>query len=292
MRALLLSAALLLQLAPATAAPPPGLGPLRPHQSPGWDERHHQAHYSRWSRLDTEHVLHKRQRGDPERTAIQHLFKREADGVFPRSVHDLEFHLAIRLLPRDQDLVEHKLNALHDPSHSSFRQYLDREETMRLLAPSQEALDLAYRFLSEHGIQESHVERTDDNQTLSFWVDIERANRMLNADFAVHKLIDRSRSDPASTPQRNALYQLGTKEYSLPQALAKYVGHINPGNDFPACEAKHSRTRPDRHESHNAVKRLEFTSPARSASSFGIDNLRFRDDPGMLESDLSYADSR
>lgn len=125
-----------------------------------------------------------------------------------------------------------------------------------MASPSEAALDLAYSFLSQNGIHTSQVEKTDDNQTLSFWVEIEKANRMrecfqlrdygltinlrcfqVNADFAVHKLDARSLKDSNSTNrlQRRstaALYQLGTKEYSLPQALAQYVGHINPGSDF------------------------------------------------------------
>jgi hypothetical protein len=44
--------------------------------------------------------------------------------------------------------------------------------------PAHEALELAYSFLSQHGIHASQVQKTDDNQTLSFWVEIEKANRM------------------------------------------------------------------------------------------------------------------
>ncbi|KAJ9120587.1 hypothetical protein QFC22_002516 [Naganishia vaughanmartiniae] len=229
-----------------SALPTPGphqldVGPLIPHQSRACDPDFHSNNYRRWTKLDAAHVLQKRQLGGREWMAIQHLFKKDNNGPSTRSVDHLQFQLALRLTPRDQTLVSRKLREMHDPAHKSFRRYLGREETFKLLSPSEAALDLAYSFLSQNGIPASQVERTDDNQTLSFWVEIEKANRMLNADFAVHRLDADTDIVLNSTKKRQrrcnaALYQLGTEKYSLPQALAKYVGHINPGSDFRQVE--------------------------------------------------------
>lgn len=51
----------------------------------------------------------------------------------------------------------------------------------------------------------------------------------VDADFAVHKYTPRSED---SKDHQGILYQLGTETYSLPENLAPFVGHINPGNDF------------------------------------------------------------
>lgn len=44
--------------------------------------------------------------------------------------------------------------------------------------PHPDAVEMAHEFLRRHGIQPHHVNRTDDGQTWSFWVEIEKANRM------------------------------------------------------------------------------------------------------------------
>lgn len=122
-------------LALPTPAAQIDIGPLIPHQSLGCDQDFHTDNYKQWTKLDASHVLQKRQLGGPEWTAIQHLFKKDADAnLSPRGVSDLKFQLAIRLMPRDQTLISRKLKELHDPEHKSFRKYLSREETMRLLS--------------------------------------------------------------------------------------------------------------------------------------------------------------
>jgi hypothetical protein len=122
-------------LALPTPAAQIDIGPLISHQSLGCDQDFHTDNYKRWTKLDASHVLQKRQLGGPEWTAIQHLFKKDADAnLSPRGVSDLKFQLAIRLMPRDQTLISRKLKELHDPEHKSFRKYLSREETMRLLS--------------------------------------------------------------------------------------------------------------------------------------------------------------
>lgn len=110
------------------------VGQLVPHQSRGCDQDFHTNEYRRWTKLDASHVLQKRQLGGPEWTAIQHLFKKDTSGISLRSVNDLKFRMAIRLMPRDPTLISRKLQEIHDPTHKSFRKYLSREETMKLLS--------------------------------------------------------------------------------------------------------------------------------------------------------------
>lgn len=118
-------------------------------------------------------------------------------------------------------------------------------------SPHADAVGMAYDFLHSHGIEKRHVETTEDRQTISFWTSMERANRMcrspslslrgttsdlsdvVDADFAVH------RYTPRSQETHGALYQLGTEAYSLPEQLAPFVGHINPGNDFRTFPLSH-----------------------------------------------------
>lgn len=57
-------------------------------------------------------------------------------------------------------------------------------------------------------------------------------SRVVDADFAVHKYVPRSFDDGVQSGHHEVLYQLGTEAYSVPENLAKFVGHVNPGNDF------------------------------------------------------------
>jgi hypothetical protein len=61
---------------------------------------------------------------------------------------------------------------------------------------------------------------------LSFRVSTAEPSDAVDADFAVH------RYTPRSEETHGTIYQLGTEVYSLPEQLAPFVGHINPGNDF------------------------------------------------------------
>ncbi|KAI5449126.1 hypothetical protein NCC49_005308 [Naganishia albida] len=207
----------------ALARPIAQSGKLVRHRSPGWDEPHHKAHYRRWERLDLDTVLQKRDARGGEWDAVRTLFRDSRAG---KRSGEMEFEVSMRLLPRDQASIRKTLRDINDPIHPSFRKFLSHEETMSLLSPHDIAVDLAFKFLSSHGIEKRHVETTEDGQTLSFWTSMERANRMFDADFAVH------RYTPRSEDTHRTLYQLGTEAYSLPEELAPFVGHINPGNDF------------------------------------------------------------
>lgn len=54
--------------------------------------------------------------------------------------------------------------------------------------PHPDAVDMTHEFLKGHGIAQHQVNKTDDGQTWSFWVGIEKANRMCESALTAQTL--------------------------------------------------------------------------------------------------------
>ncbi len=100
------------------------------------------------------------------------------------------------------------------PDHSSYGQYMKRDQMKAFLRPSKEVSEAILGWLRSEGIPESDIK--DDGDWISFRVEVAAAERMLRTNFYYFD-------------NKNAgIRRIRTLQYSIPRILHGYVQMIQP----------------------------------------------------------------
>ena len=118
-----------------------------------------------------------------------------------------------------EGVVEQHLEAISDPRHSRYGQYLSTEELRQLTAPREGSVDLIQSWLLDHDIGDDDYEFTTVTNWLSVTVAVEKAEQMLNTTYSVFRHEDGSSL-------------IRAPEWSLPDHLQKHIDVVQPTTSF------------------------------------------------------------
>lgn len=135
-----------------------------------------------------------------------------------RSVAPSDEHVVLHLglAKRDQAGLEARLLEISDPDHKDYGEWLTADEVDAFTAPSAETRTIVSRWLEEHGLMDSHIEkRSVSENSISVTVPIHKARAMLgDAEFHVYEHRDTGEE------------RITTESYSLPRDVAPHIETI------------------------------------------------------------------
>lgn len=134
---------------------------------------------------------------------------------------DEPIHLEIHLCQQNVEAFEQSLLDISTPSHIKYGQHLSREETNKLLRPSDEATTAILKTLHENSI---HVV-SQQQDYMQFTTTVGVANKLFNANFSWF-----------STDSYGKESVLRTLQYSLPDQLLEHVDFVEPTIKFPGMQ--------------------------------------------------------
>ncbi|KAF8322236.1 subtilisin-like protein [Clavulina sp. PMI_390] len=134
-----------------------------------------------------------------------------------RAPADSTIRLRINVGGNNLAALEEKLNTVADPSSSTFRQWLSKEEVEAFATPSTEATDAVNSWLDSHGVTSEKI--TPAGDWISVTVPVSKAEEMLNTQYDVY-----THSSGAEV--------IRTLEVSLPHSVASVVKAIHPSTSF------------------------------------------------------------
>lgn len=126
--------------------------------------------------------------------------------------------LSIALVQPNKELFRETLANISTPGHIDYGKHLKRDELKTLLRPESDATQTVLQWLNSSGIPESDV--IEDGEWIRFSTDIQRAEEMLGTYFGVYHHPSRVGG------------KIRTRQYSLPEEVAKHVDMIQPTTRF------------------------------------------------------------
>ncbi|KAG8169323.1 hypothetical protein KVR01_000068 [Diaporthe batatas] len=130
--------------------------------------------------------------------------------------------------------VEDKLYAVSTPGHESYRKHLTRAEAQAMLSPDSETAAKVKAWLVGNDIDPSDIR--DDKHWIRVTATVEKANRMLDSDFAWYKHMGSGKE------------VLRTLRYSLPQEMRSDISLITPTTRFCSHPMMHQPMTPQASE--------------------------------------------
>ncbi|KAG9590356.1 subtilisin-like protein, partial [Aureobasidium melanogenum] len=130
------------------------------------------------------------------------------------------FKLSIALIPANKELLHKTLTNISTPGHEDYGKYLNESELQTVVRPSETSTNAVLKFLEDSGIPRSDFEQHGD--WIDFTTDAKTANKMMDASFKTY------REDTGRD-----IVIVRTKEYSLPEEVARHVNMIEPTTQFP-----------------------------------------------------------
>ncbi|KAH0278244.1 tripeptidyl-peptidase 1 precursor, partial [Aureobasidium melanogenum] len=149
-------------------------------------------------------------------------------GAVPDS-HSINLHIGLAQ-NNQADIERHALEA-SNPSHPGYGQYLSAGEIQRLIAPSDETVQMVSTWLAEHDITAARLSLSKDWITAN--VPVRKVESLLNTTYSVYQHQD------GSTLIR-------APEWSLPQALHNRIDLIQPTSSFFRTSKLASDAMPER----------------------------------------------
>lgn len=122
--------------------------------------------------------------------------------------------LTISLALQNVEQLGHHLQTVSNPSSPKYGAHLDLEDIDAIFGPSNESRAAVHTWLQDAGVK--HI--VDDGHHINFATTVSKANFMLNSYFQ-HFDVD-------------GVQKLRTREYSIPNHLAKHIDLISPTTFF------------------------------------------------------------
>jgi tripeptidyl-peptidase-1 len=122
--------------------------------------------------------------------------------------------LTIGLALQNVDQLGSHLQAVSEPSSPNYGSYLDLDGINDMFAPSKESRAAVHTWLRDAGVE--HI--ADDGHHINFATSISKANLMLNSYFQNFDV--------------DGVQKLRTREYSIPNHLAKHIDLVSPTTFF------------------------------------------------------------
>lgn len=129
------------------------------------------------------------------------------------------FKLSIALTPADRKLLHETLTNISTPGHADYGRHLNESQLRDVVSPSKQSTNAVLEFLEDSGISRSDFAQQGD--WLDFTADVETADRMVNASFVKY----RENTGPGVI--------IRTRQYSLPDEVARHIDMIEPTTRFP-----------------------------------------------------------
>lgn len=122
--------------------------------------------------------------------------------------------LQIGLQQRNLDKLESLIYAVSTPGNAEYGNHMDRDEVAALVQPSLEANAAVLTWLRQAGVANVR----SDGQWVNFATTVGTANKLLSTQFKYY--------------ENSGVRKLRTTQYSVPQALTKYIDLITPTTYF------------------------------------------------------------
>ncbi|KAH0362604.1 tripeptidyl-peptidase 1 precursor, partial [Aureobasidium melanogenum] len=135
-------------------------------------------------------------------------------GAVPDS-HSINLHIGLAQ-NNQADVEKHALEA-SDPSHPGYGQYLSAVEIQKLIAPSDETIQMVSTWLAEHDITAARLSPSKDWIAAS--VPVRKVESLLNTTYSVYQ-------------HRDGSTLIRAPEWSLPQNLHDRIDLIQPTSSF------------------------------------------------------------
>ena len=146
----------------------------------------------------------------------RHIVPRDWVEVGPASKSE-NVHLQIGLKQRNEGIVESHLLEISDPKHHRYGKHLTTAEINKIVAPSEETVELVRAWLAEHDI--SNAVHSPAKDWVSIVVPIEKAEELLQTSYSTFEHSD------GSTISR-------APEWSLPLHLHEHIDVVQPTTSF------------------------------------------------------------
>lgn len=135
-------------------------------------------------------------------------------GAVPDS-HSINLHIGLTQ-SNQADIEKHALEA-SDPSHPGYGQYLSAGEIQKLIAPSDETVQMVSSWLTKHDIMAARLSPSKDWITAN--VPVRKVESLLNTTYSVYQ-------------HRDGLTLIRAPTWSLPQNLHDRIDLIQPTSSF------------------------------------------------------------
>lgn len=126
-------------------------------------------------------------------------------------------NLEIGLRHQNQDTLEQHVLEISNPSHARYGQYMSASEINKMIAPTDDSIDLVKTWLREHGISSATLNPTKDSILVA--LPVEKIEELLQTTYSVFRHADGSE-------------YVRTPEWSLPQYLHEHIDVIQPTTSF------------------------------------------------------------
>lgn len=149
-------------------------------------------------------------------------------GSVPDS-HSISLHVG--LAQNNQAEIERHALEASDPSHPGYGQYLSAGEIQKLIAPSDETIEMVSTWLTEHDIIAASLSPSKDWITAN--VPVRKVESLLNTTYSVYQ-------------HRDGSTLIRAPDWSLPQNLHDRIDLIQPTNSFFRTSKLTSDAMPER----------------------------------------------
>lgn len=149
-------------------------------------------------------------------------------GAVPDS-HSISLHIGLAQ-NNQAEIGRHALEA-SDPSHPGYGQYLSAGEIQKLIAPSDETIEMVSTWLTEHDIIAASLSPSKDWITAN--VPVRKVESLLNTTYSVYQ-------------HRDGSTLIRAPDWSLPQNLHDRIDLIQPTNSFFRTSKLTSDAMPER----------------------------------------------
>lgn len=126
-------------------------------------------------------------------------------------------NLEIGLKHQNQDKLSQHALELSDPSHTRHGQYLTAEDIKKLIAPTDENVDIVHAWLLEHHVSSAVLNPAGDS--FSVKLAVEKVEELLNTTYSVFR-------------HEDGTEYVRAPEWSLPRYLHEYIDVVQPTSSF------------------------------------------------------------
>lgn len=130
------------------------------------------------------------------------------------------FKLSIALIPANKELLHETLANISTPGHEDYGKHLNESELRAVVRLSENSTNAVLKFLEDSGIPRSDFIQHGD--WIDVTTDLKTANKMMDPSFKTYR-----------EETGRGIVIVRTKEYSLPERVARHVDMIEPTTQFP-----------------------------------------------------------
>ncbi|KAK6385774.1 hypothetical protein LTS17_001346 [Exophiala oligosperma] len=141
----------------------------------------------------------------------------------PHPFHLLKLNIGLQ--PNNFDLLEQHLFEVSDPSHHRYGQHLSQQQVHDLVSPTDDTVNSIQDWLSENGIDSSHLQFNAARDWLTLTLPVAQIERLLDTKYSVYKHEDGAKL-------------VRSTSWSLPRSLHDHITTIQPTTAFLRANPK------------------------------------------------------